>query len=531
MASQGTAGEVISLSRDDDTLRNKIAREAEANVDGGRSALLKALYPDAFVDGRIDWEKVRKLAGDSVDGWPERYSFTWPGKRQALGLMQAPVQSTLIPAPDESINFKTTQHLFLEGDNLAALKMLKKDYVGQVKMIYIDPPYNTRGDFVYVDNFADSVDNYLKLTGQKDGEGKLLSRDPEIDGRYHAAWLSMMLPLLSLARELLREDGAIFVSIDDHELYHLRMLMNEVFGEECFKNCIILPRGAKSVQAQFETVDSLAVGHEYVVMYAKSPAARFKKLQIPLASAKGGAWNNHWRGTNRPTMRYELFGISPSSGQWRWSRERSFRAIQAYQRMCDELGGESQVVTQQQIDQWYRRESYRTGKRVDLLRLSAVGKPEHYVPPKKTKLGSDLWVDLSSGGSAELKAILGCKAFDNPKPRELIKRMLTFVTGPHSGDIVLDFFAGSATTAQAVLEANREDGGNRRFILIQLPEPLDHPEFLTIAEVGKERLRRVIAGLENESKKRRVAKRSLVAEDLGFKVLKLGEPIAGLTLA
>jgi adenine-specific DNA-methyltransferase len=337
-------------------------------------------------------------------------------------------------------------------------------------MIYIDPPYNTGGDFVYRDRFPAS----------------------------HADWLSMMLPRLLVARDLLRDDGAIFVSIDDHEAHHLRLVMDEVFGEGCFKNCIVFGRGVKSVQAQFESVGGLTVGHEYILMYAKSPTARFRKLEVPRDEAKPGTWNSHWRGTNRPTMRYELLGITPERGQWRWSRERSLAAAANYERLLRDVG--SAAVTAEQIDAWHLQERQRTRRRVDLLRLSATGRPEHYVPPTDTRLGSDLWTDISPRGSAELTAIFGASVFDNPKPVALLRRMLQFVTDAHTGDLVLDFFAGSCSTAHAVLEQNREDGGNRRFVMVQSPELLCPPRTLedgtvlrTIADIGRERIRRVAA--------------------------------------
>jgi adenine-specific DNA-methyltransferase len=383
------------------------------------------------------------------------------------------------------------------------LKLLREELAGGVKMIYIDPPYNTGGDFVYCDRFPAS----------------------------HADWLSMMLPRLMVARDLLSEDGAIFVSIDDHEVHHLRLLMDEVFGEGCFRNCIIFGRGVKSVQAQFETVGALTVGHEYVLLYAKSPAARFRKLELPRAEAKPGTWNNHWRGTNRPTMRYELFGITPERGQWRWSRERSVAAIANYKRLLRDLG--DSAVTPEQIDAWHLCERQRTGSRVDLLRLSATGRPEHYVPPAETRLGSDLWTDISPRGSAELRALFGTDIFDNPKPVALIRRMLQFVTEPHGGDVVLDFFAGSCSTAHAVLEQNRDDGGDRRFVMVQSPEPLDPPRTLadgtvlrTIAEIGRERIRRVVAtmGRDNDGKRDRAEIGAVSPIGRCLQVFRLTEP-------
>ena len=195
---------------------------------------LQALFPDAVTEGRVDFDKLRAALGDTVNGEPERYSFTWAGKRDAIRLLQVPSRATLLPAPDESVSWDETKHLFIEGDNLEVLKLLYKAYFGRVKMIYIDPPYNTGNDFVYPDKFADPLDTYLRITGQRDENGNGLTSNPETSGRYHSAWLSMMYPRLFVARQLLRDDGVIFVSIDDHEVHNLRMLMNEVFGEENF---------------------------------------------------------------------------------------------------------------------------------------------------------------------------------------------------------------------------------------------------------------------------------------------------------
>jgi adenine-specific DNA-methyltransferase len=402
---------------------------------------------------------------------PERYHFTWAGKRVAQLRLHTPSRATLIPRREASINFDTAQHLVCVGDNLEVLKLLLPVYAGKIKLIYIDPPYNTGRDFVYADDFAETVSDYARRTGQQDEAGRWLTLNPETSGRYHSAWLSLMCPRLSLARQLLRDDGVIAVSIDDHELHHLRLLLNEIFGEECFRNCIIVKRGIKNVQAQFETVEALAVGHEYILLYARQPSTRLRHLRLALEAAKPGSWNNHWRGTDRPTMRYELFGRAPATGQWRWSRERSLRAIANYERLTRDLAVPPEQITQAHIDAWFERESEISGEAPDLLRLSATGKPEHYVPPTASRLGNDLWTDLSPRGSAELDEILGGKFFDNPKPLALIQRLVAWLTDAHTRDIVLDFFAGSGTTAQAVLELNTIDGGNRRVFLAQLPDP------------------------------------------------------------
>ncbi len=229
-------------------------------------AALQALMPQVFSEGKIDFERLRAALGDLADDRPERYSFSWAGKRDAIRMLQAPSRATLIPARDESLDFDATQNLFIEGDNLEVLKLLYKPYFGRVKMIYIDPPYNTGNDFVYPDNFADPLDAYLRLTGQKDSAGNLLTSNPETGGRYHSAWLSMMYPRLFMARQLLREDGVIFVSIDDHEVHNLRLLMNEIFGEENFVASIVWQKK----YAASSDDQGIASMHDYILGYSRS---------------------------------------------------------------------------------------------------------------------------------------------------------------------------------------------------------------------------------------------------------------------
>jgi adenine-specific DNA-methyltransferase len=305
--------------------------------------------------------------------------------------------------------------------------------------------------------------------------------------------------------------------------------MNEVFGEECFKNVLVVKRGIKSVQAQFETIDRLTVGHEYIVFYAKDANTRFRHFVTELDEFRGGSWNNHWRGTNRPTMRYELFGITPSNGQWRWSKERSLLAIENYKEMAKELGySPNDDIPQEEIDKWYLKRVSKIGEDIDLLRLSKNNKPEHYIPPSEFKMGSDLWIDLSPRDT-DMATMLGGKYFDNPKPIEWIQRIIKFGTDLDS--IILDFFAGSCTTAHAVLAQNREDGGRRQFIMVQLPEPTPPDSearkagYATIAEIGKERIRRVIRKMKEEQNGQLPLPATEDGQpsplDLGFKVLKL----------
>ena len=237
-----------------------------SNLIDERMESFRSLFPEGFTEGKIDFPKLREALGDFVEDRPERYSFSWAGKRNAIRLLQTPSRATLKPSREESVNFDQTNNLFIEGDNLEVLKLLYKSYAGRVKMIYIDPPYNTGKDFIYPDNFADPLDTYLRLTGQKDAEGNLMTSNPETSGRYHSAWLSMMYPRLFIARQLLREDGVIFISIDDHEVHNLRMLMNEIFGEENFVENFIWKKsyggGAKEKYAVTQ--------HEYILMYARN---------------------------------------------------------------------------------------------------------------------------------------------------------------------------------------------------------------------------------------------------------------------
>lgn len=442
-------------------------------------------------------------------------------------MIKAPAYGTLKPDKKRSVDFDTTENIVIVGENLETLKLLLKPYFGKVKMIYIDPPYNKGRDLIYKDNFSEPLKDYFEKTGQTTSEGIKLTTNTEASGRYHSDWLNFMYSRLFLARSLLQDDGIIFVSIDDNEMHNLHKIMDDIFGEECFKNSIVFRRGIKSVQAQFDTIDSLTVGHEYVLMYAKSSATRFKKLYIAIEEAKEGGWNNHWRGTDRPTMRYELFRIKPKTGQWRWSEERSLRAIENYERMLKELKVKRNEVTQRQIDDWYLRECEKLGEEIDLLRLSSKEKPEHYVPPTEAKLGSDLWVDLSPRGSAEVQAIFKKKVFDNPKPVGLNRRMLEFLTEPDEEDMILDFFAGSGTVGHAIWDLNIEDNGKRKFVLVQIEEPVDPDTetgknalslgLKTIADICIERLRRVSEKYKQENKNTP----SKNNQDFGFKVFRL----------
>ena len=489
------------------------ASRETADVLAEQMEQLKLIFPEAFTEGKADFEKLRAALGDSIDDRPERYSFTWAGKREAIRVLQTPSRATLVPAKDESVSFDTTQHLFIEGDNLEVLKLLYKPYFGRVKMIYIDPPYNTGNDFVYPDNYADPLETYLKLTRQKDAAGNLLTSNPETSGRYHSAWLSMMYPRLFLARQLLREDGVIFVSIDDNEVHNLRMLMNEVFGEEnfvaqiCWKN--VYGGGAKSKH--------VVPQHEYVICFVRQldnlrevdlppdPEARKRYTENDEKYPIRGPYFTQPLATTsmdfRPNLRFPIVfqreEIWPEK-QWQWSRERVEQAL-----------ADDELV--------FRKENGKWSVRYKQYLRDEEGQE------RGSKLYSVLNGPWSQEGTAEIESFFGDgKVFPFPKPSKLIKHLISCAWQDEHA-IVLDFFAGSCPTAQALLELNREFPRNRRFIMVQLPEPTNNTDFPTIANVGKERIRRVIAKMQKENAGKLDLQDRETPEDLGFKVFKLAE--------
>lgn len=444
---------------------------------------LRSVFPECFSEQKLDIDKLLSLCGEYIDNDFEKYKFEWKGKSECLRLAQKRSTGTLRPCREESVNFDDTENVYIEGDNLEVLKLLQTAYYNKIKMIYIDPPYNTGNDFVYEDDFADPMARYKEVTQQT------TKSNPETMGRYHTNWLNMMYPRLRLAANLLRDDGVIFISIDDNEVHNLRKLCDEVFGEENFRNQITVRRGAKSVQAQFDTWDKLGQDVEHILFYTKSSTYRFPKQTKKLDEKRQGSWNNHWRGTDRPTMRYELFGIVPESGQWRWGKERSLIAIENYKKMLGELNETEETITTEKIDEYYLKQN----EDIDLLRLSKTGKPEHYVAPTDSTLLNTSWQDLLVGSSSEILELFETKVFDTAKLTTLLKRMIGFCD---KDALILDFFSGSATTAHAVMQLNAEDGGNRKFIMVQLPELCDEKSeaykagYKNICEIGKERIRR-----------------------------------------
>ena len=423
----------------------------------------------------VDFDLMRQELSDHiVEGPQERYRLDWPGKRAAAFAANAPIAKTFRPVREESVDFDTTKNLFIEGDNLDALKLLQEAYLGKVKLIYIDPPYNTGNDFIYNDDFAETAEEYLTRSGQTDDSGARLTTNTESNGRFHSDWLSMMYPRLKLARNLLAEDGLLLISIDSHELHNLIKLCDEVFGPGSRKNTIAVRRGIKNVQAQFEDLSALSQGHEYVLLYARGEAVRLPKLSLAHVESRPGKWDTFWRGTDRPTMRYELFGSTPASGQWRWEEGRTKEAAQNYSTYL------SEHADRVSLDDYYLDHLSATNVKLNFVRLNSEGVVQYYVPPSEGKLLSDNWMDLTLSGNET-------DEFDTEKSVGLLSRIIGWAT--RDGDLVMDFFAGSGTTGHAVYAVNAADGGKRSFILVQLPERIAGKEGTSIAAITRGRLR------------------------------------------
>jgi len=441
-----------------------------------RPARLRAVVPEAFAEGRLDWEKLRvALGGGEFED--ERYRLSWAGKTGAFRALQSPTAATLAPCRGESRDFDNARHLFIEGENLEALKVLQRSYFGKIKMIYIDPPYNTGNDhFVYSDRFAERKKDYLRRTGDRDPRGRM-SRDSSLrknsreNGHYHSNWLSMIYPRLFLARNLLREDGVFFVSIDDNEVCNLRLAMNEIFGEENFISDFAVIRAEGGGLAK-----QVIRGHDYLLAYARD-IARFKPLQRP-KDIRG-------RIVEANGARYWL--------EEDWLRKEFGKYGTCYYEEIEHCKGRAK---KREIDDGIRAGRYRliekrNGKHV-VARLRDLAEDG-------SKFYSIL-KHLSADGIRDLAAVGMNEYFDYPKPVSLLRELILGATfhSKNDGDIVLDFFAGSCTAAHAVLELNKQDGGNRGFICVQMPEPCAENSaarkagYRTIADIGKERIRRVL---------------------------------------
>ncbi len=471
---------------------------------------LEKLIPEVFEEGKIDFEKMKNLLSDNIDNSIERYSFIWNGKNQSMKLAQQPTVATLKPNKEKSKGWDATQNLYIEGDNLEGLKLLQKSYADKVKLIYVDPPYNTGKDFVYKDNFSNSIDNYLEQTGQVDSEGNKLTVNTDMNGRYHTDWLNMMYPRLKLARNLLTDDGVIFISIDDAEQANLKKIADEIFGEKNFLAQVIWERAFSPINLKKNFSES----HDYILVYGKDASKivsnglkRSQETNDRYSNADNdprGPWTSGDLSVG-PAIEKNIYPITtpggrevmpPSGYSWRLSES----TLKEY-------------IEDNRI--WFGEDGNNT-PRIKRF-LSEV---------KQTVVPMTVWkyedVGHSQSASQYLKRLFDDKAyFSYPKPVPLIQRIVELYSNPDS--IILDFFSGSATTAEAVMRMNAEDGGNRRFIMVQLPEQLSEKDvafkngYKTIPEIAEERIRRAGDKIVEEN--------PLLADklDIGFKVFELSK--------
>jgi adenine-specific DNA-methyltransferase len=496
---------------------------------------LKELFPEVFSEGKIDWEKLKATLGEDITFSNERYVLNWAGKSDAFKVLQSPSTKTLIPAVEESVNFNETENIFIEGENLEVLKVLQKSYFGKIKMIYIDPPYNTGNDsFIYPDKFSETKEEYQKRVGDKDEDGYLTKdgmfrKNSKENGQYHSNWLNMMMPRLFLAKNLLRDDGVIFVSIDDNEVHNLRLLMNEIFGEENYLSSVVWEKrytrsnNAKTFTTLTESI--LVYRKSFHLIEIKEP--RNQKSDSIYSNPDNdprGVWTsvsyvNPATREQRPNLTYKLF--NPITGN---EVEHPTNAWKFEKKTYEVHVRENRLYWGKNGDNTYPR----------LKRF--LDEMEGGMVPV------DLWNQEDTGttdqGSKELEEILEGKYFDFPKPVSLLKRVFNHIIDDKSEGLFLDFFAGSGPTAQAIMELNKADGGRRKYICVQLPEATDEKSeawkagYRTIADIAKERIRRVGGKLQKEMEAEAVKKQgqfdfepeaAAQKADVGFKVFKLAD--------
>jgi adenine-specific DNA-methyltransferase len=483
-----------------------------SDIAAEKIAELKRIFPEVFKEGKIDFTTLKQALGELVDDSLEKYGLSWAGKSDCFKAIQTPSIAILKPCPEESVDFDKTGNLIIEGDNLEVLKLLQKSYHGKVKMIYIDPPYNTGNEFVYPDNYQEGLDTYLRLTGQLNGEGFIISSNTDTNGRYHSKWLNMMYPRLFLAGNLLRDDGVIFVSIDDHEVHNLRVIMDEIFGEENFIANIVWQK-KYSPQNDATYFSDM---HEHILIYAKMAKENkndnygWNRKLLPRSDAQNSRYKNP---DDDPRGPWKSSDLSVKT----YSKSNDYSIITPSGRVVNPPPSRCWVVSKGKFEElrkdnriWFGEE----GNNVPSLKKYLTEVQDGMVPVT-------WWTRETCGDNQESKQELKSLLhdidifFDTPKPVRLIKKILQIST--EADDIILDFFAGSGTTAQSVLDLNNEDGSNRKSILIQLPEPTDNAEYPTIAEICKERVRRAINKLNEE------APDDKLTQDRGFKVFKLAQ--------
>lgn len=541
----------MSISRPE-KLKMETADMTAANIER-----IAGLFPNVITeiedeDGNvrkgIDFDLLRQeLSGDYVEGREERYDFTWVGKRQAIIESNRPIQKTLRPCIEESKDWENTENIYIEGDNLDALKLLQESYLNKVKMIYIDPPYNTGNDFIYNDKFVMGRDEYDEETGAMDEYGNRMFKNGKDRGRYHSDWCSMLYPRLKLARNLLREDGVIFVSIDDNEVHNLRKMMDEIFGEENVVGQIIWRTATDNNPTQ------IAVEHEYIVCYAKN---KMKQEVWTRPSKKGQLIIDKY---NELKLKFGQNNQKISENLKKWindakkNKEVDIEGVSHYTYVDDKgvyYPGNSANTKPGGYDfdiihpvtgkvcakpangyRWPEGTFLKAKERGDVH----WGSDHTQVPKIKkrietaTELLKSYYYEDNRASTNNLSTLMGKKVFDNPKSVNLINTILSFLTT--ETDIILDFFAGSGTTAHAVIQLNAEDGGNRKFIMVQLPETCDENTeaykagFKSISEIGKERIRRtgeqIKKEIEDENKQAKLGEEPKPVPDIGFRVFKI----------
>lgn len=505
-----------------DKLRMQTANKADENF-----RKLAAMFPNAVTETiNENGEVVRAIDKDVlmqeisctvVDGKEERYQFTWPDKKKSVLLANAPINKTLRPCREESVDFDTTENLYIEGDNLEVLKLLQETYLGKVKMIYIDPPYNTGNDFVYEDDFAQSTDEYLANSGQYDEDGNRMVQNTESNGRFHTDWLNMIYPRLRLAKDLLSEQGVLVISIDDNEIENMRKCCDDIFGEENLVNCFIWNCStAGGIRPKFASKT-----HEYILVYAKNKNA-MDMIYAPLSSdaikmytqkdEKGLYRDKDFVFKNKSTNNNQKYGIECPDGEvvypkdgyiYRFIRPKFDEALQENMVTFKKTNTGPLVTADGKQAHWNIYIRKYLGE--------AMGAPSTPIPKEMMSIynvGTQCVQDLFDG----------VRVFENVKPVDVITYLVNMLSS--TGDTILDFFSGSATTAHAVMQLNAEDGGHRKFIMVQLPEKTDEKSeaykagYKTICEIGKERIRRAGKKIKEDN--------PLTAQnlDIGFRVLK-----------
>lgn len=491
---------------------------------------LKQIFPEVFTEGlNIDWEKLKLTLGENVEVGKERYGMNWPGKADCFKTIQQPSIATLVPDRAESVDFDTTQNLFIEGDNLEVLKLLQKSYLGKIKMIYIDPPYNTGKEFIYPDNYTESLDTYLEYTGQKGEDGKKFQANTDTDGRYHSKWLNMMYPRLFLAKNLLKEDGVIFISIDDNEVANLKSLCNEIFGEENF----VSQAGWQKVYSPKNQAKLLSNDYEFVLIYSKNISS-FKVGLLPRTEDMNKRYSNP---DNDPRGDWKP-GDLVAAGERKGGHFIVQNPVTGQE--FDVPSGKHWAFSEESMKNLLEENRIYFGKNND----SFPSSKQFLSEVKQGRVPSSLLSFKEYGHTDEAKKDFiklfgeeGRTIFETLKPVRLIKK-LSLIANIEDDSIILDFFAGSGTTGQAVLELNKERQSNNKFICVQIPEITEEKSeafkagYKNIADISKERIRRVSSKIKEDQKlekEKKDANPTIFDEvepttnqqDLGFKVFKL----------